>query len=60
MLMEPKPGNPDEVEGVLNPTAAGSSDGNLYLSARLVAKGSYSRIGIARVSGNCNSLISGV
>jgi hypothetical protein len=49
MLMEPKPGNPREVEGILNPAAADGSDGNLYLFARLVAKGSYSRIGIARV-----------
>jgi predicted GH43/DUF377 family glycosyl hydrolase len=49
MLMEPEPGNPWEVEGVLNPAAARGPDGKLYLFPRLVAKGNYSRIGIARV-----------
>jgi predicted GH43/DUF377 family glycosyl hydrolase len=49
MLMEPEPGNPQEVEGVLNPAAARGPDGELYLFPRLVAKGNYSRIGIARV-----------
>ena len=49
MLMEPEPGNPQEVEGVLNPAAARGPDGHLYLFPRLVAKGNYSRIGIARV-----------
>src|ERR1017187_3035958 len=49
MLMEPEPGNPQEVEGVLNPAAARGPDGQLYLFPRLVAKGNYSRIGIARV-----------
>jgi predicted GH43/DUF377 family glycosyl hydrolase len=50
MLMEPEPGNPHEVEGVLNPAAARGPDGALYLFPRLVARGNYSRIGIARVS----------
>jgi len=49
MMMEPEPGNPNEVEGVLNPAAARGTDGQLYLFPRLVAKGNYSRIGIARV-----------
>src|SRR5665647_3454763 len=48
-MMEPEPGNPMEVEGVLNPAAARGPDGKLYLFQRLVAKGNYSRIGIARV-----------
>ena len=48
-IMEPEPGNPMEVEGVLNPAAARGHDGNLYLFPRLVAKNNYSRIGIARV-----------
>src|SRR5664279_4256158 len=48
MLMEPQPGNPQEVEGVLNPAAARGADGELYLFPRLVAHGNYSRIGIAR------------
>lgn len=49
MLMEPEPGNPQEVEGVLNPAAVRGPDGQLYLFPRLVARGNYSRIGIARV-----------
>ena len=52
MIMEPEPGNPNEVEGVLNPAAARGPDGKLYLFPRLVAKGNYSRIGIARVRFN--------
>ena len=49
MIMEPESGNALEVEGVLNPAAARGPDGQLYLFPRLVAKGNYSRIGIARV-----------
>src|SRR6202789_2921361 len=52
LLMEPEPGNPQEAEGVLNPAAARGPDGELYLFPRLVAKGNYSRIGIARVRFN--------
>jgi len=52
MLMEPEPGNAQEVEGVLNPAAARGPDGELYLFPRLVARGNYSRIGIARVRFN--------
>jgi beta-1,2-mannobiose phosphorylase / 1,2-beta-oligomannan phosphorylase len=48
-VMEPEPGNPQEIEGVLNPAAARGPDAKLYLFPRLVAKGNYSRIGIARV-----------
>jgi beta-1,2-mannobiose phosphorylase / 1,2-beta-oligomannan phosphorylase len=51
-IMEPQPGNPQEVEGVLNPAAARGPDGHLYLFPRLVARGNYSRIGIARVKFN--------
>jgi beta-1,2-mannobiose phosphorylase / 1,2-beta-oligomannan phosphorylase len=51
-LMEPEPGNPQEVEGVLNPAAARGPDGDLYLFPPLVAHGNYSRIGIARVRFN--------
>lgn len=50
MIMEPEPDNPHEVEGVLNPAAVRGPDGELYLFPRLVAKGNYSRIGIARVT----------
>jgi beta-1,2-mannobiose phosphorylase / 1,2-beta-oligomannan phosphorylase len=52
MLMEPEPGNAQEVEGVLNPAAGRGPDGELYLFPRLVARGNYSRIGIARVRFN--------
>src|SRR5580693_7140347 len=51
-IMEPEPGNPMEVEGVLNPAAARGRDGQLYLFPRLVARGNFSRIGIARVRFN--------
>ncbi len=52
MVMEPEPGNPWEVEGVLNPAGVRGPDGHYYLFPRLVAKGNYSRIGIARVQFN--------
>src|SRR5580704_12728442 len=52
LLMEPEPGNPLEIEGVLNPAAVRGPDGELYLFPRLVARGNYSRIGIARVKFN--------
>lgn len=52
LIMEPEPGNPHEVEGTLNPAAVRGPDGHLYLFPRLVAKGNYSRIGIARVRFN--------
>jgi len=48
-LMEPEPGNEYEVEGVLNPAVTRGPNGDLYIFPRLVAKGNYSRIGIARV-----------
>lgn len=50
--MEPQSGNPQAVEGMLNPAAARGPDRHLYLFPRLVAKGNYSRIGIARVRFN--------
>ena len=31
MVMEPEPGNPKEIEGVLNPAAVRGPDGELYL-----------------------------
>jgi predicted GH43/DUF377 family glycosyl hydrolase len=49
ILMEPEPGNSQEVEGVLNPGIARGQDGQVYLFPRLVSKGNFSRIGIARV-----------
>jgi len=52
LMMEPEPGNPQEIEGVLNPAAARGPDGQLYLFPRLVGRGNYSRIGIARVQFN--------
>src|ERR1700722_5725810 len=54
VIMEPQPGNRLETDGVLNPAAVRGRDGHLYLFPRLVAKGNYSRIGIARVNFNDN------
>jgi beta-1,2-mannobiose phosphorylase / 1,2-beta-oligomannan phosphorylase len=52
IVMEPEPGNPLEAEGIMNPAAVRGRDGQLYLFPRLVARGNYSRIGIARVQFN--------
>ncbi len=52
LVMEPEPGDALEVEGVLNPAAVRGPDGQLYLFPRLVARGNYSRIGIAQVKFN--------
>ena len=52
VVMHSEPGNPLEAEGVLNPASARGRDGQLYLFPRLVARGNYSRIGIARVRFN--------
>jgi predicted GH43/DUF377 family glycosyl hydrolase len=49
VVMEPLPGEPREVEGVLNPATARGRDRELYLFPRMVAKGNFSRIGRARV-----------
>jgi beta-1,2-mannobiose phosphorylase / 1,2-beta-oligomannan phosphorylase len=49
IVMEPLPGEPREVEGVLNPASARTRDGELYLFPRMVARGNFSRIGRARV-----------
>lgn len=49
IIMKPDKGNDNEAAGVLNPAAVRGPDGHLYLFPRLVAKGNYSRIGIARV-----------
>jgi predicted GH43/DUF377 family glycosyl hydrolase len=53
-IMRPEPGNPQEVEGVLNPAAIRGLDGQLYLFPRMVGRGNYSRIGIARVLFNAD------
>src|SRR5208283_3260764 len=52
IVMEPEPGSSQEIEGVLNPAAVRGPDGALYLFPRMVARGNYSRIGIARVRFN--------
>jgi predicted GH43/DUF377 family glycosyl hydrolase len=52
LMMGPESGNALEVEGVLNPATMRGPDGQLYLFPRLVARGNYSRIGIARVRFN--------
>src|SRR5580658_4622064 len=52
LVMEPEPGDSFEEEGVLNQAGVRGPDGHFYLFPRLVAKGNYSRIGIARVKFN--------
>lgn len=49
VIMRRDPANPEEVLGVLNPGAARTHDGRLYLFPRVVAAGNHSRIGIAEV-----------
>jgi predicted GH43/DUF377 family glycosyl hydrolase len=48
-VMSPEPGNPLELEGVLNPASGRAPDGELYLLPRLVSAGNVSRVGLARV-----------
>ncbi|HEY7780371.1 MAG TPA: hypothetical protein VIC85_09195 [Ktedonobacterales bacterium] len=49
VIMRPRPDNPQEEWGALNPACARGRDGQLYLFPRIVAEGNYSRIAIARV-----------
>lgn len=49
VVMEPRPGDPMESGGVLNPGGIRGPDGEYYLFPRLVEAPNYSRIGIARV-----------
>lgn len=49
IIMRPEPVNDMEIQGVLNPAAIRGPDGDLYLFPRMVAKGNYSRIVIAKV-----------
>lgn len=49
VIMQPESGEPTETWGVLNPAVARGRDGQLYLFARVVAEGNYSRIRMARV-----------
>jgi len=44
-MMEPEPGNPREIEGILNPAAIRGPNGELYLFPRLATRGNYSHIG---------------
>ena len=60
VVMAPEPGNPLEVEGVLNPAGVVGPDGHYYLFPRLVAAGNYSRIGMARVRRDGDDRPSGV
>ncbi len=60
VIMEPQPGNPLEVEGVLNPAGAVGPDGAYYLFPRLVGAGNYSRIGVARVRYDASGCPNGV
>ena len=49
VVMTPAAGDPNEVEGVLNPGSGRGPDGELYLLPRLVADGNVSRVGLGRV-----------
>jgi hypothetical protein len=49
ILMEPQPNNEPEAGGVLNPAAARSKDGTLYLFPIITTKDNFSRIAIAKV-----------
>ncbi|WP_179414764.1 glycosidase [Mucilaginibacter sp. E4BP6] len=49
IIMKPEDGDAMEIEGVLNPAAVRGKDGHLYLFPRMVGKGNFSRIGVARV-----------
>lgn len=49
VVMTPADGDPNEVEGVLNPASGRGPDGELFLLPRLVADGNVSRVGLARV-----------
>ncbi len=60
VIMRADPDNPDEALGVLNPATARGPDGKLYLFARIVAAGNYSRIGIAEVQFEAHGDPSGV
>jgi predicted GH43/DUF377 family glycosyl hydrolase len=60
IVMSPDPQRPDECEGVLNPGAARGPDGELYLFPRIVGRGNFSRIGIARVLFNGDGVPAGV
>jgi predicted GH43/DUF377 family glycosyl hydrolase len=60
VVMSPDPERLEEIEGVLNPGAARGPDGELYLFPRVVGKGNYSRIGIARVLFNEEGVPTGV
>lgn len=48
-VMSPEPGNPFEVEGVLNPATVRDAAGDVHLLPRLVAEGNVSRVGRARL-----------
>jgi predicted GH43/DUF377 family glycosyl hydrolase len=48
-VMVPRPGDPVELEGVLNPAAGLTPDRRLHLLPRLVARGNVSRVGLAEV-----------
>ncbi len=49
VIMQPLTGEPTEAWGVLNPAVARGRDGELYLFARVVAEGNYSRIRMTRI-----------
>jgi beta-1,2-mannobiose phosphorylase / 1,2-beta-oligomannan phosphorylase len=60
IVMRPREGDPLEEGGVLNPGGARARNGDYLLFPRLVARGNYSRIGVARVQYDANRLPIGV
>jgi predicted GH43/DUF377 family glycosyl hydrolase len=60
MIAQPAEGDPREAWGILNPGAARSRDGTLYLFPRVVAEGNFSRIGMARVLFDAQGTPSGI
>lgn len=49
VVMSPDVGDPNEVEGVLNPASGRDEGGRLWLLPRLVGAGNVSRVGLAEI-----------
>ena len=49
VIMQPEVDEPTEAWGVLNPAVVRGRDGELYMFARVVAEGNYSRIRMTRI-----------
>jgi predicted GH43/DUF377 family glycosyl hydrolase len=60
IIMRPQPDNPREAGGVLNPGGVRARNGEYLLFPRLVARGNFSRIGVARVKYDSGGIPIGV